>query len=166
MLPSVGQVIVRGVLGVVAVLVLGACSSGNDSTGAPTSTSVSTPEMPVEPSGLPLNPSTTPTAAAPTTTPLPTAKDGTNYAACTDGNCEVLVRKAATLTIDGEKVRVTVADGWIELTNRTRPGGNGFEVSVRGSGVSSWTSNGGPVHTVATKSAEGTTGVLILRTRG
>ena len=151
--------IVRGVLGIVAVLALTACSAGNDrSAGAesPESTTSSTPEMPVEPSGLPEEPATpTPT---PTPTPaFPVAKDGENYAACADGNCEVLIRKAASFTISGERTKATVIDGTLKLTSPT-----GY-VSMSGSGYSSW-SNGGPTHTATLKAAKDDTAILILRT--
>lgn len=148
------------------MLALGACSAGNDTSAggdSPGSTSVSTPEMPVEPSGLPLE-STTPT---PTPTPtFPTAKDGQNYTACSDGNCEVLVRKAAQITLDRRKVNMTVADGRITITNARKDGGSNFTVSVQGTaGVATWGSLGGPMHSASLKAAEGTTAIVILKTR-
>lgn len=42
--------------------------------------------------------------------PLPEAADGKNYAACSDGGCEVLVTSTADITANGRKVRVSVAD--------------------------------------------------------
>ncbi|GAP50126.1 hypothetical protein [Streptomyces azureus] len=48
--------------------------------------------------------------AADPTGPLPKAADGKNYAACSDGACEVLVTSTADITAKGTKVHVTVAD--------------------------------------------------------
>ncbi|MFD6172950.1 hypothetical protein [Streptomyces coeruleorubidus] len=44
------------------------------------------------------------------TGPLPEAADGKNYAACSDGACEVLVASTADITAKGTKVHVIVAD--------------------------------------------------------
>ncbi|MFC9132722.1 hypothetical protein ACFT4A_38605 [Streptomyces sp. NPDC057099] len=44
------------------------------------------------------------------TGPLPGAADGKNFAACSDGECEVLVTSTADITANGTKVHVTVAD--------------------------------------------------------
>jgi hypothetical protein len=116
----------------------------------------STPEMPVDPSGVPTEEPTTPTPAPPS---LPAAKDGENYAACADGTCEVVIRQAATITLDGKKVAVTVVDESIKLK------GPSFEISVKGSGVSSWGSMDGPTHSASVKAADGTTAILVLQSR-
>jgi hypothetical protein len=141
----------------IAVLALGACSSGNDTAAGgdspATTSSASTSEVP---SGTPTEEPSTPTP----TPSFPTAKDGQNYAACSDGNCEVLIRKAATLKLDGKKVAVTVVDEAIKLK------GPSFDISVKGNGMSSWGSMGGPMHSASVKAADGTTAILILRTRG
>ncbi|MEU4607854.1 hypothetical protein AB0F43_33130 [Kribbella sp. NPDC023972] len=153
--------IVRGVLGVMAVLALGACSSGNDTAagGDSPATTSSAPTSEV-PSGTPMEEPSTPTPTPTPTPSFPTAKDGQNYAACSDGNCEVLIRKAATLKLDGKKVAVTVVDEAIKLK------GPSFDISVKGNGMSSWGSMGGPMHSAAVKAADGATAILILRTRG
>jgi hypothetical protein len=44
------------------------------------------------------------------TGPLPKAADGKNYAACSDGACEVLVTSTADITAKGTNVHVIVAD--------------------------------------------------------
>jgi hypothetical protein len=44
------------------------------------------------------------------TGPLPKAADGRNYAACSDGACEILVTSTADITAKGTKVHVIVAD--------------------------------------------------------
>jgi hypothetical protein len=50
-------------------------------------------------------------ASAPGPTgPLPEAADGKNYAACSDGACEVLVTSTADITAKGTNVHVIVAD--------------------------------------------------------
>lgn len=48
-----------------------------------------------------------PTPASQTTgPPKPVAKDGTDYAACADGNCEVVVDQPVTITITGHSFAV------------------------------------------------------------
>ncbi|MFC9680315.1 hypothetical protein [Streptomyces sp. NPDC056948] len=42
--------------------------------------------------------------------PLPKAADGKNFAACSDGGCEVLVTSTADITANGTRVHVSVAD--------------------------------------------------------
>jgi hypothetical protein len=133
-----------------AVLALGACSAGNGE--PPSSTAVSAPEMPVEPSGLPMESST----PSPT---FPTAKDGQNYAACSDGNCEVLLRSKAVITLHGKKYNATVKSGTVRLES-----GSGY-VSLSGFGNVTW-SNNGPVYNATLKAAEGDTAILILTSRG
>ncbi|MFC9506256.1 hypothetical protein [Streptomyces sp. NPDC057002] len=49
------------------------------------------------------------------TGPLPEAADGRNYAACSDGGCEVLVTSPADITANGTTVHVTVADEHVTL---------------------------------------------------
>ncbi|MER7403431.1 hypothetical protein ABT373_13315 [Streptomyces sp. NPDC000070] len=44
------------------------------------------------------------------TGPLPEAADGKNYAACSDGACEILVTSTADITAKGTKVHVIVTD--------------------------------------------------------
>lgn len=44
------------------------------------------------------------------TGPLPKAADGTNTAACSDGECEVLITSAADITANGMSVHVTAGD--------------------------------------------------------
>jgi hypothetical protein len=97
------------------------------------------------------------TASVPSKAPFPTAKDGTNYKACNDGKCEVLIRKAANFTLEGKKVRATVVKGTLKLTFAT-----GY-VSMSGTGYSSW-SDGGPTHSATLKAADGDTAILILTT--
>ncbi|MGI5427276.1 hypothetical protein [Streptomyces sp. CA-179760] len=49
-------------------------------------------------------------AAPDPTGPLPKAANGKNYAACSDGGCEVLVTSTAEITANGTTVHVTVSD--------------------------------------------------------
>jgi len=95
---------------VLAMLALSACSSGGEAAGG---------------------------GESPAGTPFPTAANGQDYAACADGNCEVLVRESATLTVEGQKVAVTVADGTVRLTGR-HANGSELDLSVSGNGVAGW----------------------------
>lgn len=137
------------------VLAMSACSPGNDATDQPPS-----PQQTASASASVTPPAST-TPAEPSTPPLPTAKDGQNYKACTDGNCEVLIEKTATLTIDGKKVTATVEDGYVQLVQR---GPDGFQVGVSGSGGTSWGDSNGPRHSLSLKAADGTTAVVVLTT--
>ncbi len=105
--------------------------------------------------------STAPTAPpTPTTPSFPTAKDGQNYKACNDGNCEVLIRKTAVLTLNGQKNTATVKDGGVRLTS-----GSGY-VSLSGlDGYVSWSNGNGPTHSATLKAAEGDTVILVISTR-
>lgn len=78
---------------------------------------------------------TTPTAS-PTSTPPPpppTASDGTRYAACADGTCEVAVSRPVDIAVNGGTFSVT----------RTRPGNSvDFEVTLATGGGGSGTLKG------------------------
>ncbi|WP_132147241.1 hypothetical protein [Kribbella antiqua] len=122
----------RGLLGLTLVLALRACSSGTDTPAGGDSSSE---------------------------TPSLTAADGKNYAACDDGNCEVLIEKSATLTIGGKQVDATVADGYVQLAER---GADGFKVGVSGSGGTGWGGSDGTTYSLSLKGAAGTTAVIVL----
>ncbi len=65
---------------------------------------------------------------------LPAAADGTDFAACADGSCEVLVRDGDVVEVDelGD-VEVAVADEMIEVAVRSDDGqGNRSELSAAG----------------------------------
>ncbi|WP_433162621.1 hypothetical protein [Kribbella sp. CA-247076] len=136
--------IARGVLVALAVVALTACSSDDGGTAGGAGT--------VGTAG----------GEAAATTPFPAAADGQNYAACADGNCEVLVRESATLTVEGLPIAVTVVDGKVRLTGK-HANGSAFDVSASGNGVAGWGS-GDRSHTLALKAADGSTAILILRT--
>lgn len=137
----------RGVLGLALVLTLGACSSGADK---PAADKPAVGETAGEPA---------PTSAGSSSTPLPAAADGQNYRACIDGDCEVLVRKSAELTLGKDKLDVTVSNASVRITD-----GDGY-VSIGGGGVSSWGPSGGPLHTASLKAADGDTAIVVLTTQ-
>jgi hypothetical protein len=103
---------------------------------------------------------TTPVTPSPVPPALPTAKDGQNYKACNDGNCEVLIRKTAVITLNGEKNTATVKDGSVRLTH-----GSGY-VSLGGlGGAVTWYHDDGPTHSASLKYAEGDTVIMVIRTQ-
>jgi hypothetical protein len=105
-------------------------------------------------------PSTPPSLTTPTTPTFPTAKDGQNYKACNDGNCEVLIRKSATIILNGETNIATVQDGSLRLADS-----DGY-VSVSGGSTGvSWGNSGGPVHDATLKASDGDTVIVIITTR-
>ncbi|WP_148256627.1 hypothetical protein [Kribbella flavida] len=94
-------------------------SCGADPAGSSTpgpSPSPSTPSPAITPSATP-SPAPTPTRTpTPSPTPRPTtpkpvappkAKDGTNVAACRDGNCQILVTGRTTIRFSGGRIVVT-----------------------------------------------------------
>jgi hypothetical protein len=83
----------------------------------------------------PASPSARP--SKPPTTPLPTAADGENYAACADGNCEVLVKKSAQITVKNKLLTVTVTNGVVSVSNREADG-SGFSTGLSEEGGASW----------------------------
>ncbi|MFB6721728.1 hypothetical protein ACFCV3_16250 [Kribbella sp. NPDC056345] len=101
-----------------------------------------------------------PTPIIPTTPPLPEAKDGQNYEACNDGNCEVLIRKTAVITIGGEKNSATVKDGVIRLVRK-----NGSITLGGVGGVVLWGDGTGPLHRATLTFSEGDTVVMAIVTR-
>jgi hypothetical protein len=67
--------------------------------------------------------------------PSPTAKDGDNYDACSDGTCEVVVHKTATIKLDkgfeAKTLFVSVSGGQVNVRLNYPDGGTGT-VSVSG----------------------------------
>lgn len=166
-------VIARGLIAVALLSALAACGNSTDQSDSPTSpTSPSTsqsgsPTSSATPSdtGVEPLPSTTATKAVPQKPAFPTAKDGQNYKACNDGNCEVLIRKKATLTVDGLKVVATAARNGVTLTGRYSDGSS-FEAGFTGRGSTSWGSaSNRSAHTATLKTAVGTTAILILTSK-
>ncbi|GAB2582748.1 hypothetical protein [Kribbella endophytica] len=91
-----------------AVLLLAACGSTDDA-GTPS------PSVPTTPSSSPTPaPTPTPTPApkpTPKPKPVPKAKDGTNLAACRDGDCIVQVGSGrTTIKFSGGKLVITKVD--------------------------------------------------------
>ncbi|MEV6285018.1 hypothetical protein [Kribbella sp. NPDC051770] len=86
-----------------AVLLVAGCGS-NDDAGTPPA---STPPPSATPTPTP-SPTPTPT---PKPKPIPKAKDGTNLAACRDGDCNVQVGKGrTTIKFAGGKLVITKVD--------------------------------------------------------
>ncbi|MET7277759.1 hypothetical protein ABZS29_05960 [Kribbella sp. NPDC005582] len=148
----------RGVVALmlpVALAVVTACGGAAEKTPPPTANN--------PPSALTTPPPSTLTTPPPSTSPpsaFPTAKDGQNYKACNDGNCEVLIRKHAVLTLSGQKNTATVKDGGVRLTS-----GSGY-VSLSGlGGYVSWSNGNGPTHSATLKAAEGDTVIMVISTR-
>ena len=137
---------------------LAACSSstGKPETAGSGSTTAPTRRVPSEP----LPPSTPPSLTTPTTPAFSTAKDGQNYKACNDGNCEVLIRKTATITLNGEKNTATVQDGSLRLADS-----DGYVSLSGGSTGVSWGNSGGPIHGAILKAGDGDTVIVIITTR-
>lgn len=110
------------IIGVLAALVLAGC-------GAVTGTAT------------PADQTTTTTSTA-TTTPKPAAKDGTDYAACADGNCEVAVDAPVTIGVSGHSFAVkTIEDDRIT-----------YELTLKGGGTASGSLGGACVALVEFKS--------------
>src|SRR5689334_14532051 len=120
---TVGRVIRRGVVAlmlplaaVLALAVVTGCGGSAERTPPPSASTA----LPSAPSTPPPSLPSTPPPSLPSTPPpsaFPTAKDGQNYKACNDGNCEVLIRKHAVLTLNGQKNTATVKDGGVRLTS-------------------------------------------------
>lgn len=90
------------------------------------------PPTPATPS-----PGSSTTPSKPPTTPLPAAADGENYQACADGNCEVLVKKSAQITVKNKLLTVTVTNGVVSVSNREADG-SGFSTGLSEEGGASW----------------------------
>ncbi|GAA3149948.1 hypothetical protein GCM10010530_81450 [Kribbella aluminosa] len=126
----------------------------------------------MSPTGAPSSVAATPSQAG------PTAKDGQNYKACTDGTCEVLIRKNAVINLKGDKFTATVAKGTLKLTDSkgyislsqsgtsSSRSGNGSVGGVAGGlAAVSWSDGDGPVHIATLTYAEGDTVVVMLTKR-
>lgn len=116
-------------------------------------------------------------AATPSLPAAPKAKDGQNYQACTDGTCQVLIRKKAALNLNGDKFTATVAKGTLKLTDSkgyislsqngsgaSRSGGGSVGGVAGGLAGVSWRDAGRPAHTATLSYAEGDTVVVNLTT--
>ena len=70
-------------------------------------------------------------------TQLPSAADGTDLAACTEGNCEVRITNTARITVAGLPVRVTVSSSTVTF-QVTDPDGTQSLQTTGAGGSSSW----------------------------
>lgn len=104
----------------------------------------------------------TPVARSSTPAIPPAAKDGQNYKACADGNCEVLIRSTAVISVYGVLFTFKVAEGSFD-----EHGGDGF-VQFPGRGgpftMSGFTGGADPTLTVTFH--EGDTAIVAIRTVG
>ncbi|MFB6724756.1 hypothetical protein ACFCV3_31560 [Kribbella sp. NPDC056345] len=116
----------------VAVLMLAACGSSGDQVTTP-SASVPTASATPPPKSSP-TPTPTPTAKptpkpTPTPKPVPKAKDGSNYAACSDSNCEVLLRPSTTLRFRGGTLKIGKIGKFVPFTITGRYGGGSGQLA-------------------------------------
>jgi hypothetical protein len=117
--------VARGVVLLVAVLVLGGCTVSRVGAPAPAKTTVTT--------------TTT------TTPPAPTAQDGSDVNACADGTCEVAIAGPVTIPVPGGSLVVSqVLDDGIEFDLSAAVGGGsgtlrGFCTAAFGGGGGSMT---------------------------
>ncbi|MFF0265164.1 hypothetical protein [Kribbella sp. NPDC004536] len=149
--------ILRGVL-VLAVLAAAAGCSSNGAPRSVPSTSVKPAESTKPPSPV-----------------VPAAKDGQNYKACVDGNCQVLIRKKAVINLRGDKFTATVTAGTLKLTDAkgyislsktgsdaSRSGGGSVG---GGNGGVSWNDQDGPLHVATLTYADGDTVIVNFLTK-
>lgn len=151
-------VITRGVTGLLLVLTLAACSGGGDKpvvVGSPVETRATTRPVP----SLPTATTTFPDPASTSST----AANGQNYSACKDGTCEVLIRKKATFIVRGDRLTITIANSMARI-DQSGPTGSGSMVLPVGSGGGSWSVSGGPTTSIALRTADGTSGIIVLVT--
>ncbi|HZX06195.1 hypothetical protein [Kribbella sp.] len=154
----------RGVAAVVLLFTLTACGGGK-TVSPPQSPSIAAPS--VAPSSVVSN---TPSSPA-----VPAAKDGENYRACADGTCEVLIRKQAVITLNGDKFTATVAKGTLKFTDAkgyisvsrsgtdaSRSGGGSVSGVAGGIAAVSWHDDGRPTHIATLTYAAGDTVIVKL----
>jgi hypothetical protein len=168
--------ITRGVIALTLLAAVAGCSSHGTMRPVtiPSQSGPSQSSSAASPSGgsTPTAPSSSPTSTPPA---LPAAKDGQNYKACNDGNCEVLIRKKAALNLHGDKFTATVASGTLKLTDSKgyiSLSKNGSDSSRSGNGSVgggaggvSWNDGDGPVHVATLTYAEGDVVIVSFMTK-
>ncbi len=107
-----------------AALATGACGagSGSDATGDVSESASSAAASSAEPS--------------PTVSAAPTAADGTDYAACDDGSCEVAVSGAVEFGYDDFTLMVTITADGIETYTANSDNSSSGASNMSGSGMS------------------------------
>ncbi|GAB3927907.1 hypothetical protein GCM10029976_024800 [Kribbella albertanoniae] len=112
---------------------LAACGSSGDQVATTPSASVPTASAttPSESSPAPTPTPAPPTKPKPKPTPkpVPKAKDGSNYAACSDSNCEVLLRPSTTLRFRGGTLKIGKIGKFVPFTISGRYGGGSGQLA-------------------------------------
>ncbi|GAA0605611.1 hypothetical protein HPO96_02260 [Kribbella sandramycini] len=106
----------------VPLLALAACGSSEPVAQDTPTPSTPTPTVSSPTPTLPSPPSRTP-KPTPKPTPTPTAKDGSDYSACRDGSCEVLLRPSTTLKFRGGALKIGKIGKFVDFTISGRSGG-------------------------------------------
>ncbi|MFC9694878.1 hypothetical protein ACFTSF_40395 [Kribbella sp. NPDC056951] len=115
----------------VALLMLAACGSSGDRVAISPSASVPTASATPPPKSSPTpTPTATPTPTPkPTAKPAPMAKDGSNYAACSDSNCEILIRPSTTVRFRGGALKFGKIGKFVPFTITGRYGGGSGQLA-------------------------------------
>ncbi|GAA1681640.1 hypothetical protein GCM10009745_27300 [Kribbella yunnanensis] len=111
----------------VALLMLAACGSSGDRVAISPSASVPTASATPPPKSSP-TPTQTP-KPKPTPKPAPTAMDGSNYAACSDSNCEILIRPSTTVRFRGGALKFGKIGKFVPFTITGRYGGGSGQLA-------------------------------------
>jgi hypothetical protein len=115
---------VLGGLALLAAFASAACGSGSDATGDASESDTAASASGTEP------------AASPTEADLPTAPDGTDYTACEDGSCEVLVSgDPVEFAFADFTLTVTITDDGIETHTASSDGTRSGNSSMSGPGM-------------------------------
>jgi hypothetical protein len=115
------------------------------------------------PNCAPLDPPPPPSTSTPPPPPNKSpdeAEDGTDLAACADGDCEVAITDSATVTVGEYTIDVTVADGQVTTMEEFPGGGSGSTVLGGVGGASSFGQVGGTTVTMTLNGLTGTTAVM------
>jgi hypothetical protein len=115
---------------------------------------------------LELAPQCDPAVAKPTPgATLPPAKDGSNFGACKDGNCQIAVGKTDSLLVGDHTLSITVVAGSVAIRELFSSNGSGINLlrSV-GSSARLGERKPGPVTTIKVTALAHTTAVLTITT--
>lgn len=105
-------------------------------------------------------PSSTPPTSTVPNVPPEDAEDGTDLAACADGDCEVAITGSATVTVGEYTIDVTVANDEVTTVEEFPGGGSGTTVMGGVGGASSFGVAGGETVTMTLNGLDGDTAVL------
>jgi hypothetical protein len=112
------------------------------------------------PNCQPLDPPSTPPTSTPRNVPPDEAEDGTDLAACADGDCEVAITGSATVTVGDFTLDVTVAGDEVTTMENFAGGGSGTTVLGGIGGASSFGQVGGETVTMTLTGLHGDTAVV------